>query len=65
MEHHQRHSRGNAIIIETMSRYFRMPSGLRETLYLLSKSSRPGQSGPQSTTGEACARGAWVRCTGN
>ena len=27
MEHHQRHSRGNTIILETMSRYFRMPSG--------------------------------------
>jgi beta-mannosidase len=34
MEHHQRHARGNTIIIETMSRYFRMPSGSRETLYL-------------------------------
>jgi beta-mannosidase len=34
MEHHQRHSRGNTIIMETMSRYFRMPSGQRETLYL-------------------------------
>jgi beta-mannosidase len=34
MEHHQRHIRGNALIIETMSRYFRMPTGLRETLYL-------------------------------
>ncbi len=34
MEHHQRHSRGNTIILETMSRYFRMPSGARETLYL-------------------------------
>ncbi len=34
MEHHQRHPRGNTIILETMSRYFRMPSGFRETLYL-------------------------------
>jgi beta-mannosidase len=34
MEHHQRHRRGNTIIMETMSRYFRMPSGARETLYL-------------------------------
>ena len=34
MEHHQRHARGNAIILETMSRYFRMPSGFPETLYL-------------------------------
>jgi beta-mannosidase len=34
MEHHQRHNRGNTIIMETMLRYFRMPTGLRETLYL-------------------------------
>jgi beta-mannosidase len=34
MEHHQRHNRGNSIIMETMSRYFRMPAGERETLYL-------------------------------
>ena len=34
MEHHQRHPRGNTLIIETMARYFRMPRGLRETLYL-------------------------------
>lgn len=34
MEHHQRHPRGNALIVETMLRYFRMPRGLRETLYL-------------------------------
>jgi beta-mannosidase len=34
MEHHQRHGRGNAIIMETMARYFRMPKGTRETLYL-------------------------------
>jgi beta-mannosidase len=34
MEHHQRHNRGNAIIMETMARYFRMPAGTRETLYL-------------------------------
>jgi len=34
MEHHQRHPRGNTIIMETMARYFRMPSGTRETLYL-------------------------------
>jgi beta-mannosidase len=33
-EHHQRHPRGNTIIIETMSRYFRMPRGFRETLWL-------------------------------
>jgi len=34
MEHHQRHPRGNTIIMETMLRYFRMPRGFRETLYL-------------------------------
>ncbi|HTX73682.1 MAG TPA: glycoside hydrolase family 2 protein, partial [Rectinemataceae bacterium] len=34
MEHHQRHPRGNSIILETMSRYFRMPSGFEVTLYL-------------------------------
>ncbi|MBL8968637.1 MAG: glycoside hydrolase family 2 protein [Spirochaetaceae bacterium] len=34
MEHHQRHPRGNTLIVETMLRYFRMPSGFRETLYL-------------------------------
>jgi beta-mannosidase len=33
-EHHQRHPRGNTIILETMSRYFRMPRGFRETLWL-------------------------------
>jgi beta-mannosidase len=34
MEHHQRNPRGNTIVIETMLRYFRMPKGFRETLYL-------------------------------
>jgi beta-mannosidase len=34
MEHHQRHGNGNAIIVETMSRYFRLPTGAMETLYL-------------------------------
>lgn len=34
LEHHQRHPRGNTIIMETMLRYFRMPKGFRETLYL-------------------------------
>ncbi|MBU0927795.1 MAG: glycoside hydrolase family 2 protein [Spirochaetes bacterium] len=34
MEHHQRNPRGNSIIVETMLRYFRMPRGFRETLYL-------------------------------
>ncbi|MEI6875241.1 MAG: glycoside hydrolase family 2 protein, partial [Spirochaetota bacterium] len=33
-EHHQRHPRGNTVILETMSRYFRMPRGFRETLWL-------------------------------
>lgn len=34
MEHHQRHPRGNSLIIDTMLRYYRMPKGFRETLYL-------------------------------
>jgi beta-mannosidase len=34
MEHHQRHPRGNALIMETIARYFRMPRGQLETLYL-------------------------------
>lgn len=34
MEHHQRHPRGNSIIIDTMLRYFRMPKDFRSTLYL-------------------------------
>ena len=33
-EHHQRHPRGNSIIVENMLRYFRMPSGFEATLYL-------------------------------
>jgi len=33
-EHHQRHERGNALILATMARYFRMPSGFEATLYL-------------------------------
>ena len=33
-EHHQRHPRGNSIIVDTMTRYFRMPKGFRETLWL-------------------------------
>lgn len=34
LEHHQRHPRGNTLIIATISRYFRFPQGLEETLYL-------------------------------
>ena len=34
MESHQRHPRGNSIILETMLRYFRMPKNFNETLYL-------------------------------
>ncbi len=34
MEHHQRHPRGNELIMTTMLRYFRMPKGFEETLYL-------------------------------
>jgi len=33
-EHHQRHPRGNELILTTMARYFRMPKGFDETLYL-------------------------------
>lgn len=34
MEHHQKNDRGNTIIIETMTRYFRMPNSFPHTLYL-------------------------------
>lgn len=34
MEAHQRHPRGNSLIIDTMLRYFRMPKGFTELLYL-------------------------------
>ncbi|HWP68555.1 MAG TPA: glycoside hydrolase family 2 protein, partial [Rectinemataceae bacterium] len=34
MEAHQRHPRGNSLIVDTILRYFRMPKGFRETLYL-------------------------------
>lgn len=34
MEHHQRHRRGNTIIFETICRYYRIPKGFPETLYL-------------------------------
>jgi beta-mannosidase len=34
MEHHQRHPRGNTVIIETMTRYFRLPDGFESYLYL-------------------------------
>lgn len=34
MEHHQRHPRGNTIIIETLSRYFRFPEKLEHFIYL-------------------------------
>lgn len=34
MEHHQRHPRGNSIILETMARYFRIPEGFANFLYL-------------------------------
>ncbi len=34
VEHHQRHPRGNSLILDTMTRYFRMPSGFAATLYL-------------------------------
>jgi beta-mannosidase len=34
MEHHQRSPRGNSIIVETMTRYFRMPESFEDFLYL-------------------------------
>ena len=34
MEHHQRHPSGNRIIYETMARYFRVPNGWENTLWL-------------------------------
>jgi len=34
MEAHQKHPRGNSLIIETMLRYFRMPKGFAELVYL-------------------------------
>ncbi len=34
MEHHQRHPRGNTVIISTLSRYFRFPEKFEHFLYL-------------------------------
>lgn len=34
MEHHQRHPRGNSLILETMTRYYRFPNGFENFLYL-------------------------------
>ena len=34
MEHHQRNDRGNSIIINTISNYFRFPGSLEESVYL-------------------------------
>ena len=34
LEAHQKHPRGNSLILETMLRYFRMPKGFRELAYL-------------------------------
>jgi beta-mannosidase len=34
VEHHQRHGRGNTVILETMSRYFRMPFSFEDFVYL-------------------------------
>ncbi|MDT4763140.1 glycosyl hydrolase 2 galactose-binding domain-containing protein [Sphaerochaeta sp. PS] len=34
MEHHQKNDRGNSIIIENFSRYFRFPSNFEQMLYL-------------------------------
>ena len=33
-EAHQKHPRGNSLILDTMLRYFRMPKGFRELVYL-------------------------------
>ncbi|MEX2444771.1 MAG: glycoside hydrolase family 2 protein [Alkalispirochaeta sp.] len=34
VEHHQRHGRGNTVILETMSRYFRIPFSFEDFVYL-------------------------------
>jgi beta-mannosidase len=34
LEHHQRHPRGNTVITETLTRYFRLPAGFENFLYL-------------------------------
>lgn len=34
MEHHQRHPRGNTIIMHTMARYYRFPASLGQQIYL-------------------------------
>ncbi len=34
MEHHQRHPKGNSLIIEMMTRYFRLPEGFANFVYL-------------------------------
>jgi beta-mannosidase len=34
MEHHQRHPRGNSIIVEMFTRYFRVPEGFASFVYL-------------------------------
>ncbi len=34
LEHHQRHPRGNTVIAETLTRYFRFPDGFENLLYL-------------------------------
>ena len=34
MEHHQKNPRGNSIILENFSRYFRFPNSLEKMLYL-------------------------------
>lgn len=34
MEHHQRNPRGNSLIMEMFTRYFRMPTSFQSTLYL-------------------------------
>jgi beta-mannosidase len=34
LEHHQRHPRGNSIVTETITRYFRFPEGFENFIYL-------------------------------
>jgi len=34
LEHHQRHPRGNTVIVETLTRYFRFPEGFEDLLFL-------------------------------
>ena len=64
MEHHQRHPRGNSIITEMFTRYFRMPEGFENFVYL----SQVQQALAIKTAVEywrRCGRSAWARSTGS